>query len=43
MITGMIVGFLRTFPAGSNKLTDWVPGDYTINGLIGVMWGTVNR
>lgn len=43
MATGAMVGFLRTFPAGYDKVTDIIPADYTVNGLIGVMWDTVNR
>lgn len=43
MATGVFIGFLRTFPSDYDKVTDWIPADYTINGLISTMWDTVNR
>jgi len=43
IVSGVIIGFLRTFAIVGNNITDIVPADYTINALISVMWDTVNR
>lgn len=43
VVTGVMIGFLRTVPVDGNKITDIVPADYTVNALISVMWDTVNR
>lgn len=43
LITGVMVGFLRTIPISPKKKFDLVPVDYTVNALISVMWDTVNR
>lgn len=43
IIAPIIVGFLRTIPIATDKITDIIPVDYTANALISVMWDTVNR
>lgn len=43
IITGVVVGFLRVISIDSDKITDIIPADYTVNALISVMWDTVNR
>jgi len=43
LITGVMVGFLRTVPNIGSNITDIIPADYTVNALISVMWDTVNR
>jgi len=43
LVTGVMVGFLRTVPNIGSNITDIIPADYTVNALISVMWDTVNR
>ncbi|XP_050437093.1 fatty acyl-CoA reductase wat-like [Adelges cooleyi] len=43
VFAGIIVGFLRVFPIKTEKITDLIPADYTVNALISTMWDTVNR
>lgn len=43
VVTSAIVGFLRVLPMATDKITDIIPVDYTVNALISVMWDTVNR
>lgn len=43
LVTGVMVGFLRTAPNIGSNITDIIPADYTVNALISVMWDTVNR
>jgi len=43
ILTGTIVGFLRTINIATDKVTDIIPADYTANALISVMWDTVKR
>jgi len=43
IVTGVLVGFLRTIQLDTDKITDIIPVDYTVNALISVMWDTVNR
>lgn len=43
VVTGVMVGFLRTVPVVGDRITDIVPADYSANALISVMWETVNR
>jgi len=43
IVTGVIIGFLRTLAIVENNITDIVPADYSVNALISVMWDTVNR
>ncbi|KAL4148036.1 hypothetical protein QTP88_002340 [Uroleucon formosanum] len=43
ILTGFIVGFLRTINIARDKVTDIIPADYTANALISVMWHTVKR
>ncbi|XP_060849359.1 fatty acyl-CoA reductase wat-like [Rhopalosiphum padi] len=43
LVTGVMVGFLRTVPNIGSNVTDIIPADYTVNALISVMWDTVNR
>ncbi|XP_060876847.1 fatty acyl-CoA reductase wat-like isoform X1 [Metopolophium dirhodum] len=43
LISGVMVGFLRTAPNIGTNITDIIPADYTVNALISVMWDTVNR
>lgn len=43
VITGVMVGFLRTVPNIESNIIDLIPADYTVNALISVMWDTVNR
>lgn len=42
IVTGVMAGLLRTIYLDSNKITDIIPVDYTVNALISVMWDTVN-
>ncbi|KAE9538171.1 hypothetical protein AGLY_006143 [Aphis glycines] len=42
IVTGVTAGLLRTIYLDSNKITDIIPVDYTVNALISVMWDTVN-
>jgi len=43
ILTGVMVGFLRTLQISTDKVTDIIPADYTANALISVMWDTVKR
>lgn len=43
VMTSVVVGFLRIIPIATDKITDIIPVDYTVNALISVMWDTVNR
>ncbi|XP_001948211.2 fatty acyl-CoA reductase wat [Acyrthosiphon pisum] len=43
ILTGVMVGFLRTINLAIDKVTDIIPADYTANALISVMWDTVKR
>ncbi|XP_029346252.1 fatty acyl-CoA reductase wat-like [Acyrthosiphon pisum] len=43
IISPLIVGILRTVQLSTDKISDIVPVDYTVNALISVMWDTVNR
>ncbi|XP_060881062.1 fatty acyl-CoA reductase wat-like [Metopolophium dirhodum] len=43
ILTGVMVGFLRTVNIATDKVTDIIPADYTANALISVMWDTVKR
>uniref|UniRef100_A0A2H8TLX3 Fatty acyl-CoA reductase n=1 Tax=Melanaphis sacchari TaxID=742174 RepID=A0A2H8TLX3_9HEMI len=43
LVTGVLVGFLRTVPNIGSNITDLIPADYTVNALISVMWDTVNK
>ncbi|XP_060836401.1 fatty acyl-CoA reductase wat-like [Rhopalosiphum padi] len=43
ILTGVMVGFLRTLQLSRDKITDIIPVDYTANALISVMWDTVKR
>ncbi|XP_015366451.1 PREDICTED: fatty acyl-CoA reductase 1-like [Diuraphis noxia] len=43
ILTGVMVGFLRTLQISTDKVTDIIPADYTANALISVMWDTICR
>lgn len=43
ILTGFMVGFLKTLQLSKDKVTDIIPADYTANALISVMWDTVKR